>query len=107
MPPSAYRTLAEAVDGLTRRGFSEIFRVEEGRLRAIARGEAFPPQDLTIQEFHRFEGVSDPDDMEIVYAIASTSGIRGTLTDAFGVYSDPVKSAVLERIPFRMRDVGP
>ena len=39
--------------------------------------------------------------MEIVYAIGSAQGVRGTLVDAFGVYSDPAKSAVLEGVPFR------
>ena len=49
----------------------------------------FRAEDLTIREFHRFEGVSDPDDMSIVYAIESRDGTRGTLVDAFGVYSNP------------------
>ena len=98
---ATYRTLAEAVDGLTRRGFSAIFRVDNGRFRVAGRDETFRPQDLTIHEFYRFEGVSDPDDMEIVYAISSASGVRGTLTDAFGVYSDPAKSAALEGVPIR------
>ena len=96
----AYRTLAEAVDGLTRRGFTEVFRVQDdGRLRAAGRDEVFRPQDLTINEVYRFEGISDPDDMEVVYAISSASGVRGTLADAFGVYSDPAKSAALEAVP--------
>jgi hypothetical protein len=98
---TSYRTLGEAVDGLTRRGYSEVFRVENGRLRVAGRDETFRPQDLTIREVYRFEGVSDPDDMAIVYAISSASGVRGTLTDAFGVYSDPATSAALEDVPIR------
>jgi hypothetical protein len=96
-----YRTLAEAVDGLTRRGFTEVFRVQDGRLGAAGRDEVFRPQDLTINEVYRFEGISDPDDMEVVYAISSASGVRGTLADAFGVYSDPAKTAALEGVPIR------
>ena len=55
--------------------------------------------DLVIREFHRFEGISDPDDMAIVYAIESKSGVRGTFADAFGVYADPATAAVLGAIP--------
>ena len=91
------------MDGLTRRGFSEILRVVDGRLRAVGRGEVLPTEELTICEFYRFEGISDPDDMEIVYAIASMRGVRGTLADAFGVYSDPATSAVLEGVPIRKK----
>ena len=56
--------------------------------------------DVTIREYERFEGVSDPDDMAILYAIESSSGARGTLVDAFGVYADPGISAYLGRVPF-------
>jgi len=43
--------------------------------------------------------VSDPDDMAIVYAIETAGGIRGTLVDAYGVYSDPAVSAFLATVP--------
>jgi hypothetical protein len=59
------------------------------------------PEDLVIREVHRFEGISDPDDMAVVYAIESTAGVQGALIDAFGVYADPAKAAVLADIPIR------
>jgi len=91
--------VGSVVDELTRRGFSEDFRAVDGRLQAVASGERFRPEDLVIREFYRFEGVSDPDDMAIVYGIETTSGARGTVVDAFGVYSDPALSAVLRDVP--------
>ena len=97
-----YTTLACAVDGLTRRGFTEDFRAIDGRLRALGVGQSFAPADLVIREFHRFEGISDPDDMAIVYAIESKSGVRGTFTDAFGVDADPATAVVLGSIPMRV-----
>ncbi len=42
-----------------------------------------------MAEYHRFEGISDPDDMAIIYGIETGTGLRGTLTDAFGFYADP------------------
>ena len=50
-----------------------------------------------IRAFRRFEGISDPDDMAIVYAIEGDH-VRGTLTDAYGVYADPETGVVLARI---------
>jgi hypothetical protein len=98
---AGYPTVACAVDDLTRRGFTEDFRVVDGALRAIGTGETARAQDLVIREVHRFEGVSDPDDMAIVYGVEGKNGVRGTLVDAFGVYSDPALSALLERVPIR------
>lgn len=91
-----YRTVAEAVDGLTKRGFAEQFRIEDGYLHGLETSETFPAADVIIREVHRFEGVSDPDNMAVVYAVETTNGIRGTLTDAFGVYSDPGMSEALD-----------
>ena len=94
-------TLAGVLDDLVRRGFSEHFGVAGGGLRAIEGGQTFRAEELMIREYHRFEGVSDPDDMSIVYAIESRDGTRGTLVDAFGVYSNPAVSTVLARVPIR------
>ena len=96
-----YLTVACAVDDLTRRGFTEDFRVVDGGLRAIRAGETVRPEDLVIREYHRFEGVSDPDDMAIVYGVEARNGLRGTVVDAFGVYSDPALGALMARVPIR------
>ena len=58
-------------------------------------------EDLVIREVHRVEGVSDPDDMAIVYGIEGRRGLKATVVDAFGVYSDPALSALLERVAIR------
>src|SRR5262249_33209356 len=91
-------TLAATLDGLARRGFTEHFEAAADGLRAAEGGRTFKAAELVIRELHRFEGVSDPDDMSIVYAIESRDGTRGTLVDAFGVYSDPAVSRVLEDV---------
>jgi len=90
-----------ALDELARRGFAEGFRVVDGNLRVLASGKLLRPDDLVIREVYRFEGISDPDDMAVVYAIESTTGIRGTLIDAFGVYADPAITAALASVPIR------
>ena len=82
-------TLAQVLDDLDRRGFTEHFTPCGGCLCSSGRRRRFGAEELVVSEFHRFEGVSDPDDMSIVYAIETRDGVRGTLTDAFGVYSDP------------------
>ena len=82
-------TLAGTMDDLARRGFTEHFKLSGGRLRGLNSGKAFGAEQLVVAEYYRFEGVSDPDDMAILYAIETRTGLRGTLADAFGAYSDP------------------
>jgi hypothetical protein len=94
-------TLTGTLDDLARRGFTERFGVAGDGLRSAEGGKTFRAEDLLIREFYRFEGVSDPDDMSIVYAIESRDGTRGTLVDAFGVYASPAVGRVLEHVPIR------
>jgi hypothetical protein len=95
------RTVSSAIARLADRGFTAHFGVVGERLRAFDSGKTFGAHELTIREFQRFEGVSDPDDMAIVYAIESSDGTRGSLVDAFGAYSNPSVSAFLQNVPIR------
>jgi hypothetical protein len=91
-------TLAGAIDDLGRRGFTAHLLVSGDRLRVAASRTSFRPADVVIREHHRFEGVSDPDDMAILYAIEAKDGVRGTLVDAYGVYADPTISAFMDAV---------
>lgn len=101
MHAMTYKTMAEAVRGLKERGFAANFEFLKNVFRDTESGKTFQPDELTIVEHHRFEGVSDPDDLSIVYAIEANDGTRGTLTDAYGVYANPDLSAFLKTVPMR------
>jgi len=79
---------AGVIERLEREGFIEHFVVKDGALRSGS-GATFAPPDVTIRQFGRYEGVSNPSDESVIYAIESRDGVRGTLVDAFGAYADP------------------
>jgi hypothetical protein len=95
------RTLAGVIGELALRGFTEHFTAVEGGLRGEDSGRTFPSSQVAIRGYYRFEGVSDPGDMSIVYAIEAKDGVRGTLADAFGVYADPRVGAVVKDVVLR------
>jgi len=85
MSTPAYSTLSEAVTDLQRRGYTDDLSVAEHCLVCDARGLNLDPADFHIDEFHRFEGNSDPEDQSIVYAIKSERhGLKGILVNAYG-----------------------
>jgi hypothetical protein len=45
-----------------------------------------------VDEFYRFEGMTNPDDSSILFAISSSDGLKGTLGDAYGVYAENLNS---------------
>lgn len=61
--------------------------------------------DLKLQAsvFHvdyvlRFEGISNPGDSSIVYALSGPNGMKGILLDAFGVYADSINQEILSKL---------
>ena len=83
---------------LEQHGYTDQFRVEKDRLVNLTSGKKYKSADVTAVNFYRFEGISDPDDMSILYAIETCDGIKGTLTDAYGNYSDDDTGAFMKKV---------
>lgn len=94
-----YDTLSEAVNDLQRRGYTD--QLEQGGhcLLCDARGVDLDPDDFEIDEFHRFEGETNPADASILYAISSDRhGIRGLLISAYGADASPLTQAMVSKL---------
>jgi hypothetical protein len=70
-------------------GYTHNFKAtEEGLLQSLDSEEVFRPEQVKINNFFRFEGMSDPEDNSILYAIETDNGLKGTLVDAYGPFGD-------------------
>ena len=96
--PQNYQNLLEAVNGLRSRGYNYDFNFENTCLYCDKVSGKFEASDLKITEYYRFEGMSDPEDNSVIYAIVSNTGHKGIIIDAYGAYSDEHKSAFLANI---------
>jgi hypothetical protein len=90
--------LTKILNGLLEKGFTEQFIASNGRLLSEETGREYEPGDIHVVNFYRFEGISDPDDMSILYAIKTSDGHLGTLIDAYGVYSDAAVAEVMRAV---------
>jgi hypothetical protein len=82
------KTMTSCVNKLVLDGYTENFQVTEKGLFSIEQNKYYKPEEISIKNFFRFEGASDPADNSILYAIETTDGVKGTLTDAYGPYAD-------------------
>lgn len=82
------KTLSTCLNKLVREGYEEDFRIAKEGLCGVHGKKCYQPGEVHIVDFFRFEGASDPADNSILYAIETTDGTKGTLTDAFGPYAD-------------------
>jgi hypothetical protein len=92
-----------AIRRLERSGYTAEFIVEGGdTLRVSGTTRRYAAAAAHINDFYRFEGASDPDDMSVIYAVETADGTRGTLIDAFGTYADPAIAAIVDLMDFRL-----
>jgi hypothetical protein len=72
------------------------------------KGKHYTPDQLTILRTYRFEGESDPADMEILYIIKANDGLIGYSIDAYGMYSNHEDEGgynnFIRQIPISNRD---
>lgn len=96
-----FDTLTEALDTLRRQGFTLDYNLKEDRLKCQQNAIELHPADFDIVDVYRFEGMTDPADSTVLYAIESKTGQRGTLVDAYGPYADAVSPEMAEKLTIR------
>src|SRR6476620_9825777 len=82
------KTLTSCTNSLLKKGYATQFKALKHGLKSLTTEKIYQPEEVKITNFYRFEGESDPADSSVLYAIETTSGEKGTLTDAYGAYSD-------------------
>lgn len=99
--PKNYKNLLEAVDSLQKRGFIYNFHYKDSCLQCGEINEKLKANDLLIAEYYRFEGISDPEDNSVIYAIESKQGHKGIVIDAYGAYSDEDITEFLKEVKIK------
>ena len=89
---------ASALLDLAQRGYRHDYNLTGRQLPDSSLDLSVNPSRFHIHEVHRFEGVSNPDDMCVVYAIESDSGVKGVLVDAYGFYADSAMTELMSQL---------
>ncbi|MBJ7880636.1 hypothetical protein [Gelidibacter salicanalis] len=55
--------------------------------------------EVTILKEHRFEGMSNPSDMSLLYVIQTMDGSKGTLLASYGANADNAIHSFMKAIP--------
>ncbi|WP_316821967.1 phosphoribosylpyrophosphate synthetase [Pedobacter gandavensis] len=94
-----YDTLTAAVSDLEKRGYEYDFILASDCIECKAIDLQLMPEEFEIDEFYRFEGMTDPGDSSVIYAISSPVGnLKGVLIDAYGVYAENVSPELLDKL---------
>lgn len=79
MPKKNFESLSQATNYLTKEGFKDGFKAEGDRIVGSMTSNSYLPKEMTILETYRFEGMSNPQDNTVVFAIEANDGNKGTL----------------------------
>lgn len=92
-------TLVNVMEVLRKRGYVEDFNLHRHGLEHKNGNLRLTPEEFVIDEVYRFEGMTDPDDEAILYAISSDKyHLKGLLVNGYGIYSDDLTDQMLEKL---------
>lgn len=94
-----YQSLAEALDDLRTRGYESDFGTETTCLYCGDLDLRLNPEEFHIDESYRFEDDdSSPEGSAVLYAISSSTGVKGTLVDGYGVYAEHLSYDMIKKM---------
>lgn len=93
-----YESLVDALDDLRKRGYDADFEPQTNCLYCNNLDMRLNEEEFHIDEVHRFEGDSNPDDNAVVYALTSDTGVKGTIVDGFGASADNISFDMAKKL---------
>ena len=98
-----YSSLVEAHQDLVKKGYDRNYNVLSAEKMEDDKGHKYSANQLSIDEFYRFEGESDPGDNSIIYAVRANDGSRGTLVDTYGAQGSMDAAQFVLKVEERMQ----
>lgn len=80
-------------------GYTVNYLFENDHLIDSESKVTYKPEDIFIVAHHRYEGMSDPDDMSILYIIETKDGGKGTHLLGYGPTADLEEAEFFKDIP--------
>ncbi len=80
-------------------GFTDQYRVVEEYLENLNSKATYKPTDVTILKEHRYEGMSNPSDMSLLYVIETSDGSRGTILASYGANGNTSVNTFMANVP--------
>ena len=92
-------TLSEITNKLKAEGYTEDFNLQGSCLQCQSSLIQVFPHEFKVDKHYRFEGLSDPSDEAVVYAISSAKyNLKGTLVNGYGIYSEPLADEMVKAL---------
>jgi len=95
------QTLSQRMNSLRDQGYTKDFNLLENQIEHKDEGKTYEIKDFEVDDVYRFEGMSNPADNSILFAISTKDGNKGMLVDGYGITSGQVSKAMLNKLKLK------
>ncbi len=94
-----YETLSQAMNALREEGYTDEFNLAPDCIECKSGNYHIVADDIHVDHYYRFEGMTDPGDASILYAISDKKhGLKGLLVNGYGIYTEGTTDAIMARL---------
>ncbi|UKJ07045.1 hypothetical protein [Solitalea lacus] len=91
--------LFQYLTGLTKKGYNYTFELAGNGIKLIEENLFFTPENFTIKEYYKLEGLKDPKDASLVFAIESNDGLfKGALITAYSAFNEIMSADLAKKL---------
>lgn len=81
------------------KGYTASYKCENGKLQDLETGKSYSPEEIYIKEEYRYEGMSNPSDLSILYIVETKDDSKGTVLVPYGPAADTGLAEFFKEVP--------
>ena len=92
------KTLSQKINDIKEKGYTLDFNLDEDKITDLSGKKSYMPEAFNVDKIYRFEGMSNPADNSILYAITTSDGKKGVLVDGYGVSGGQISEELQQKL---------
>ena len=92
------QTLSQKINSIKEKGYTLDFNLDEDKITDLSGKKSYMPDAFNVDKVFRFEGMSNPADNSILYAITTSDGKKGVLVDGYGISGGQISDELQEKL---------
>jgi len=92
------KTLSQKINTLKEEGYTLDFNLDKDKITDLSGKKSYTPESFNVDKVYRFEGMSNPSDNSILYAITTSDGKKGVLVDGYGISGGQISKELNKKL---------
>lgn len=102
IPPTKHEI--NQIEAYQAKGYTASYQLKDGKLCDLETNKLYNVEDVNIDEEYRYEGMSNPSDLSILYILSMDDGSKGTLLLPYGPSGDGALGWFMKEVSLREKN---